>query len=254
MPTREDISHALTLDGFIGFLIMIVVVLWIYMPGYLANTFAMIWGRIPPKYGYGPWPIDFGKNAWDGKRILGDGKTWNGLIGACFSSGFLAVLMHAVAKGNTKDIPFIDIIAGVSEKAWFWVGNEWITSFIVGFILGFICLLGDATGSFFKRRKGLIREGKQTSRAPLLDTLPFAIALFMFGGLFMGNSIIKWSDVDLVYSPHGVPRVILAGFLLLLTTPFLHRAFNISDTKWVGKTLITKYLENVEILRQIDGN
>ena len=93
VPTREDIAYALTLDGFIGFLVMIVVVLWIYMPGYLANTFAMIWGRIPPKYGYGPWPIDFGKNAWDDKRILGDGKTWNGLIGGCISSGFLAILM-----------------------------------------------------------------------------------------------------------------------------------------------------------------
>ena len=60
VPTREDISYALTLDGMIGFSTIVVVVLWIYMPGYLANTFAMIWGRLPPKFGYGPWPIDFG--------------------------------------------------------------------------------------------------------------------------------------------------------------------------------------------------
>ena len=133
--------------------------------------------------------------------------------------------MHALTKGNTN-IPFIDIVAGVSENAWFWIGNEWMTSFFIGFILGVVCLIGDATGSFFKRRKGLVREGKETSRAPFLDTLPFAIALFVFGGLFMGNAIIKWENVDLVYSPHGVPRVILAGFLLLLSTPFLHRAFN----------------------------
>ena len=46
VPTREDIAEVLTLDGFIGFLTIVIVVLWIYMPGYLANTFAMIWGRL----------------------------------------------------------------------------------------------------------------------------------------------------------------------------------------------------------------
>ncbi len=230
VPTRDDISYALTLDGMIGFSTIVIVVLWIYMPGYLANTFAMIWGRLPPKYGYGPWPIDMGKKAWDGKRILGDGKTWNGFIGGSISSGFLAMIIHALSNGNYK-VPFIDILAGVSEDAWFWIGNEWTTSFFIGTLLGMVCLFGDATGSFFKRRKGLIREGKETSRAPLLDTLPFAIALFVFGGLFMGNSIIKWGNVDLVYSPYGAPRVVLAGFLLLLTTPFLHRAFNMFGYK-----------------------
>ena len=49
-------------------------VLWLYLPGFLANTYAMLWGKWLPKTGYGPWPIDGGKNWKDGNRILGDGK------------------------------------------------------------------------------------------------------------------------------------------------------------------------------------
>ena len=48
-------------------------VLWIMMPAYLANTIAVITG--------GRFPIDQGSKLDDGNRILGDGKTWSGLIG-----------------------------------------------------------------------------------------------------------------------------------------------------------------------------
>ena len=34
----------------------------------------MMWGKWLPKTGYGPWPIDGGRTAWDGNRLLGDGK------------------------------------------------------------------------------------------------------------------------------------------------------------------------------------
>ena len=51
----------------------IFVVLLIMSPAYLANTFAVLTG--------GKYPIDKGKLHSDGNRILGDGKTWSGLIG-----------------------------------------------------------------------------------------------------------------------------------------------------------------------------
>ena len=51
----------------------IVVVLLIMAPAYLANTIAVLTG--------GRYPIDQGKMYSDGNRILGDGKTWSGLIG-----------------------------------------------------------------------------------------------------------------------------------------------------------------------------
>ena len=41
-----------------NFLELCILTLWLYMPGFLANTFAMLWGKWLPKTGYGPWPID----------------------------------------------------------------------------------------------------------------------------------------------------------------------------------------------------
>ena len=45
---------------------------WLMLPAFLPNSAAVLFG--------GGRPIDFGRS-WHGKRILGDGKTWTGLIG-----------------------------------------------------------------------------------------------------------------------------------------------------------------------------
>ena len=84
-----------------NFLGLCLLTLWLYLPGFLANTFAMMWGKWLPKTGYGPWPIDGGRTLSDGKRILGDGKTWNGLIGGSLTSGLLCMLIVA----SLGDIP-----------------------------------------------------------------------------------------------------------------------------------------------------
>ena len=48
-------------------------VLWLYLPGYLANTAAMLGGKwIPDLTGIKPRPIDGGRTLSDGYRILGD--------------------------------------------------------------------------------------------------------------------------------------------------------------------------------------
>jgi len=52
---------------------MIFIVLWIMGPAYIANSVAVLTG--------GKYPIDQGKTLSDGNRILGDGKTWSGLLG-----------------------------------------------------------------------------------------------------------------------------------------------------------------------------
>ena len=45
------------------------------------NTFAMMWVNGSQKQDMVLGQLDGGKNWKDGNRILGDGKTWNGLIG-----------------------------------------------------------------------------------------------------------------------------------------------------------------------------
>ena len=94
-----------------------------------------------------------------------------------------------------------------------------LTAFILGTFLGFFCLVGDSTGSFVKRRRGLKREGDVSSKAPLLDTLPFAIMVFLAGQLFLGTSILADSELR------------LPMLALVLFTPVLHRTFNVIGYK-----------------------
>ena len=158
----------------------------------------------------------------DGNRVLGDGKTWNGLIGGTIGGGLLGVLTHSIANGNTVDsAPFLDPIStyGTNSSeisdAWFYLGGESVTAFIIGCVLGLGCMVGDSAGSFVKRRLGHKREGSVSSKAPLLDTLPFAASTFVFGQLLLGPSIV------------GSQELFLGMAILLLMTPVIHRSFNI---------------------------
>lgn len=213
----NDSVNDVALD--MGILSLSLMVLWLYLPGFLANTFAMMWGKWLPKTGYGPWPIDGGRRMKDGNRILGDGKTWNGLIGGSLTSGLLCVLIVSLmgdvpTSTDIESSVFAHPLTGY-EGTWFDVGSVGMSAFILGSFLGFACLIGDSTGSFIKRRRGLKREGDVSSKAPLLDTLPFAIMVFLWGQLFLENSLL--SDTELI-----LPMVVI-----VVITPILHRSFNL---------------------------
>jgi len=202
--------------GSIYIWLLVLTVLWLYLPGFLVNTWAMMWGKWFPKTGYGPWPIDGGKIHRDGNRVLGDGKTWNGLIGGALTSGLQAMLMVKLVSGNgTGSAPFVDLMHGIGPEDWFWMGGSMATAFFVGSMLGLSSLIGDSAGSYIKRRRGMKREGDVSSKAPLLDTLPFAIATFAFGTIFLQGSAI------------GDPDNLIAMFIIITFTPVLHRIFNI---------------------------
>ena len=85
----------------------------------------------------GGTPVDFGKSDSKGNRWIGDGVTWRGVVAG----------------------RIIGVIPDVSS------------GILIGFLLGFGAILGDALGSFLKRRIGIGR-GKP---APLLDQLDFLI-------------------------------------------------------------------------------
>jgi CDP-2,3-bis-(O-geranylgeranyl)-sn-glycerol synthase len=125
------------------------------------------------------------------------------------------MLTHALSSGSEdSDAPFIDPMTGVTSDAWFWLGGEWGTVFVLGCVLGFGCMVGDSAGSFIKRRLGHKREGDVSSHAPLLDTLPFALSTFMFGQIILDPSIV------------GSSELLMGMGILLFITPILHRAFN----------------------------
>ena len=165
----------------------IFVVLLIMTPAYLANTIAVLTG--------GSYPIDQGKLYSDGNRILGDGKTWSGLIGGTIG-GII------IGYGLTSLLSDMSL----------WGENI----FFVFFLLSFGSLFGDMTASFYKRRQNLQRGDK----FPLLDMYDFIVMSILLCFIFQRDWLLSW---------------ILDGwvplFTILVLTPFLHRGVNIIGYK-----------------------
>jgi CDP-2,3-bis-(O-geranylgeranyl)-sn-glycerol synthase len=172
-------------------------VLWIMMPAYLANTIAVLTG--------GKYPIDQGRIHSDGNRILGDGKTWSGLLGGTIGGVFIGYLQINIGGGLIK------ALSG-SQNVDFWGENP----IMVFFILSFGALFGDMTASFIKRRSQL----KRGDKSPLLDMFDFIGMALLLSFIFANDWLMSW---------------ILEGyvplFTLLVATPILHRGVNIIGYK-----------------------
>ncbi|MGC9310292.1 MAG: CDP-2,3-bis-(O-geranylgeranyl)-sn-glycerol synthase, partial [Candidatus Aenigmatarchaeota archaeon] len=121
--------------------------LWLVLPAYCANFF--------PVFLKGRRPLDFGRKFSDGRRIFGDGKTWEGLIGGAFFGFAIGIIQIFLQNGP---------LLGVSSLAFH-------HTYLTVFVLPFAALLGDIIGSFFKRRFGM----KRGAEAPLLDQLDFLV-------------------------------------------------------------------------------
>ena len=171
---------------------LVIVTVWLMLPAYLANTIASIVGGGPP--------IDNGRNWNDGRRILGDGKTWRGLIG-----GTLGGLL----------VGHLQMTAGAD---FFSSYVSWSSSpYLIFFLLAFGALAGDMAASFIKRRQGQERGTK----SPLLDMYDFIIGALVLTGLFGGGWLNHWLFGGWI--SHGwVPLI-----TLIIATPILHRSVNI---------------------------
>ena len=175
---------------------LVLVTIWLMLPAYLANTIASIVG--------GGSPIDYGRNWNDGQRILGDGKTWNGLIGG--TVGGLLV-------GHLQMTAGADFFSG-----YVWWGSS---PYLIFFLLAFGALVGDMAASFIKRRQGQERG----SKSPLLDMYDFIIGALVLTGLFGGGWLDYWLFGG--WPSHGwVPLI-----TIIIATPILHRSVNILGYK-----------------------
>lgn len=150
------------------------------MPAYISNPMAVVFG--------GGMPIDLGKNWTDGKRILGDGKTFRGLFAGTVC-GIIAGLIQM------KATPLLSL------------GTFTLTAIIT---LSFGALLGDMIKSFFKRRMGFERGGKM----PLLDQLDFVAGAWILTYLFDK----QWFSENFSFE---------IMIIVLILTPVLHRLTNI---------------------------
>ncbi len=135
-------------------LIACVTTLYFILPAYFSNGAGLVFG--------GGMPVDFGKSDSKGNRWIGDGVTWKGLIcGTIIGiiTGIIQGLLAPAIIANFGQFIITPIVTDVSS------------GIVIGFLLGFGALLGDAIGSFLKRRIGIGR-GKP---APILDQLDFLI-------------------------------------------------------------------------------
>jgi CDP-2,3-bis-(O-geranylgeranyl)-sn-glycerol synthase len=145
--------------------------IYFMLPAYLANVTALTFG--------GGKPLDFKRNFTDGRRLFGDGVTWRGtIIGTLIGAGI--GLLQGIIMGNPAQ------------------------GCILGLFLGGGALIGDAAGSFIKRRLK-IERGRP---APLLDQLDFVIGALIFASL-------------IVTIP---PNLVI---IILIITIFLHLGANI---------------------------
>lgn len=135
-------------------LVTCVLTLYFILPAYFSNGAGLVFG--------GGMPVDFGKSDKNGVRWIGDGVTWKGLIGGTLIGIITGIIQGWVAPyilSNFGQFITTPIITNVSE------------GILIGFLLGFGALLGDALGSFLKRRIGIGRG----QPAPILDQLDFLI-------------------------------------------------------------------------------
>ena len=165
--------------------------LWFFLPAFVANPMAVVWG--------GGTPIDFGQTLRDGQRLFGDGKTWRGLVGGTASGALLGLLLT---------LPFA--LASPSST---WSFGSPPEALGASAVLALGALLGDLAGAFVKRRMGKPRGAK----APGLDQYDFVAVGLLLSLLVPAWSVPRFFSGDALYG-------LLA---IILITPALHRAVNI---------------------------
>jgi CDP-2,3-bis-(O-geranylgeranyl)-sn-glycerol synthase len=164
---------------------VLITAFWLMLPAYLPNNCAVIFG--------GGTPLDFGRTFKDGRRIMGDGKTYRGTIAGVVCGIFAGLALNMVAQ--SVGLPAFG--QGASQLP-----------ILVGLSLG--AMLGDIVASFFKRRLGLKRG------APLfvIDQLDFVFGSWMLTFMLAPS----W------FQQNFTPTILL---VILIITPILHRLTNI---------------------------
>jgi CDP-2,3-bis-(O-geranylgeranyl)-sn-glycerol synthase len=133
-------------------------ILYFFLPAYLANMSPVL---VRPCLRSLAVPIDGGKTLW-GKRLLGDHKTWRGLLAGIFVGMITYELQRIVNEaGFAKGLMLIDYAA---------------QPLLPGLLMGLGAGVGDAVKSFFKRRID-IEPGDSW---PVFDQLDFFIGAYVF--------------------------------------------------------------------------
>lgn len=184
----------------------ILTALWLMLPAYFSNMLPVVVG--------GGAPIDLGRTWRDGKRILGDGKTWRGLLLApLLAAGltfFLQWLVDSTAWGSRFGFP-----------GW----GAWPQWFVLAYAMGLGALSGDALESFVKRRTGRDR-GEKWFPFDQLDFILGALLFALLAMLLMGESFLA------LFTPGRLAVIILLTPALHLGVNYLGYKAGLKDVPW----------------------
>ena len=142
--------------------ILCITVLYFLLPAYISNSGGLIFG--------GGKPLDCGKTDSKGNRWIGDGVTWRGFIGGTILGTIIGAIQGYFGPG---------LLVAYGEFITTPIAVGVLNGILIGFLLAFGALVGDALGSFLKRRLGIGR-GKP---APILDQIDFLIVALLFASL-----------------------------------------------------------------------
>lgn len=165
--------------------------LYFALPMYIANMAPVLVSRWPVFAG----PLDGGRT-WRGKPLLGANKTWRGLLSGILF-GVLTVVIQAWLAAR---YPWFRQLSLIDYGA--------IQPVLLGALMGFGAIAGDAIKSLCKRQVGV---------APGQPWPPFDQVDFVLGGLLIAG-FYAW--------PGLIPACII-----LLFTPVLHLLSNVAAYK-----------------------
>ncbi|HWH08946.1 MAG TPA: CDP-2,3-bis-(O-geranylgeranyl)-sn-glycerol synthase [Candidatus Thermoplasmatota archaeon] len=174
--------------------------LWLMLPAYMSNMLPVFVG--------GGRPIDGGRVWKDGKRVLGDGKTWRGLLLAPLAAAALTFPLQWLAENTAWG-------AGLGFPAW----GPFPAWFVLAFMLGLGALTGDAVESFFKRRTGRDR-GDRWFPFDQLDFVVGALVFALLGATLL--DLVGLTEGNLFFSLFTWGRLLV----IVLLTPALHLLVN----------------------------
>ncbi len=160
------------------------------VPAYVANSSPVVLG--------GGTPLDFNIMLADGRRIFGSGKTIRGFVGGVLA-GTLAGILVALAY----QLPFFP---------------DQSTQFIGAFLLSLGTMVGDAMGSFMKRRFGM-ESGKQF----MPDTFIFLLVSLIF--------VFPVADMSL-FEPFNVAFFLVLTIILHPLTNVLANRIGLKKVPW----------------------
>lgn len=149
--------------------------LWFFLPAGVANASPIFAAKVSS----GKWsaPIDFGRT-YKGKRVLGDHKTWRGLIVGIVMATLTLWLQQYLVR-------HFGWARAITVK----VDYRTVPVLLLGPAFGIGALGGDAIESFFKR---------QLNRPPGSGWFPFDQTDYIIGGAIASSPFVRLSVEEFI--------------------------------------------------------